>query len=89
MVSREVVLQTTQCNPSQYPQMLDEKFPHILEKIIKLWDSPDAEAYFADLLQPDGRGGGRWDRDGFPDMAWREILHLKLLYDKHHPGSES
>ena len=85
MVSREVVLQTTQCNPSQYPQMLDEKFPHILEKIIKLWDSPDAEAYFADLLQPNGRGGGRMDRDGFPEKAWQEILQLKVLHAKRPP----
>ncbi len=85
MTDRELVLQTTKCNPAQYPLMLDEKFPHILSKILSLWDSPDAEAYFNDLLQPDGRGGGRWDRDGFPDRAWQEILHLKLLHDKSHP----
>jgi len=89
MISKEVVLQTTKCSPGQYPQMLDEKFPHILEKIVALWDTPDAEAYFADLLQPDGRGGGRWDREGFPDKAWREILHLKVLYTKQHPELES
>ena len=85
MISREVILQTTKCSPDQYPQMLEEKFPHVLEKLVELWDSPDIEAYFADLLQPDGRGGGRWDREGFPEKAWREILHLKVLYTKQHP----
>ena len=57
-------------------------FPHIPEKILSLWDSPDATAYFDDLLQPAGRGGGRLDRDGFPDTVWQEILHLKLLCEK-------
>jgi hypothetical protein len=83
MIDREVVLHTLKCNPSQYPQMLDERFPHVLENVVKIWESPDAEAYFADLLQP-VRSGGRFNRDGFPDKAWKEILHLQLLYGKHH-----
>ncbi|OIR11900.1 hypothetical protein GALL_67570 [mine drainage metagenome] len=82
MISREAVMQTLKCSPYEYPRMLDERFPHVLENILKLWNSPDAEPYFADLLQPNGRGGGRMDRDGFPEQAWEEILQLKLLYDK-------
>lgn len=82
MISRETVMQTVGCLPSQYPQMLEEKFPHILNKIVKLWDSPDGEAYFTDLLQPNGRSGGRFDRDGFPERAWQEILQLSQLYRK-------
>lgn len=85
MINRNVVLHTLKCNPSQYPQTLDEKFPHVLEKVVKLWDSPDAESYFVDLLQPNGRGGGRFDRDGFPNKAWEEILQLQILYGKQHP----
>jgi hypothetical protein len=64
--------------------MLGERFPHILERVIKLWNSPEAEAYFNDLLQPNGRGGGRMDRDGFPETAWYEIFQLKMLYSKAH-----
>ncbi len=82
MISRDVVMQTLRCAPAQYPKVLEERFPHVLEKIVQLWNSPDAEPYFTDLLQPNGRGGGRLDRDGFPTNAWDEILHLKLLYDK-------
>jgi hypothetical protein len=82
MISRETVLQTLQCGPNQYPQLLSEKFPHILEKIVNLWNSPEAEPYLADLLQPNGRGGGRMDRDGFPEKAWQEIFQLKLLHAK-------
>jgi len=82
MANRESVLQILRCSPNQYPQMLEEKFPHILDKIISLWNSGDCEAYLADLLQPNGRGGGRMDRDGFPEKAWQEIFHLKQLYAK-------
>lgn len=82
MISRELVLKTLNCSPNQYPQLLEEKFPHILEKIMQLWNSSHGDAYFADLLQPNGRGGGRMDRDGFPEKAWQEIFHLKQLYEK-------
>ncbi len=82
MISREAVLQTLQCSPNQYPQMLEERFPHVLEKIVQLWNSHEAEHYMADLLQPNGRGGGRFDREGFPERAWQEIFLLKQLYHK-------
>lgn len=85
MISRETVLQTLKCSTNQYPLLIEEKFPHILEKIVQLWNSPEGEAYFVDLLQPNGRGGGRMDRDGFPDKVWEEILKLKLLYERPRP----
>lgn len=85
MVDRETVLKTLNCLPSQYPQALSEKFPHIMEKIVKLWNSPEGEAYFSDLLQPNGRGGGRFDRLGFPEKVWWEIYRLYELYMKPRP----
>ncbi len=85
MITREVVLQTLQCSPSQYPQMLEARFPHVLKKIVQLWNSREGEDYMADLLQPNGRGGGRFDRDGFPEQAWQEIFLLKQLYHKPRP----
>jgi hypothetical protein len=65
--------------------MLDARFPHVLENVIRLWNSPEVESYFVDLLQPDGRGGGRFDRDGFPTQAWQEILRLKVLHGQQRP----
>jgi hypothetical protein len=82
MVSKEVVMQTLGCAPAQYPQLLNDKFPHVLEKIVKLWNSPEGDPYLTDLLQPNGRSGGRMDRDGFPERAWQEIFQLKVLYHK-------
>ncbi len=81
MISRELVQRTTGCSSNQYPQMLEEKFPHVLEKIVQLWRSPEAEDYLADLLNPT-RSGGRFDRDGFPEKAWQEILQMKVLWEK-------
>ena len=81
MVSKEFVLQTLKCLPNQYPQLLGEKYPHILEKITQLWNSPDGEVYLADLLHPT-YSGGRFDRSGFPEKVWQEILRLNEFYKK-------
>ena len=79
MFNKEIVMETLHCLPNVYPQILEKRFPHVLNKIIELWDSPHCEAYFTDLLQPNGRGGGRLNRDGFPDEAWQEIFQLNEL----------
>jgi len=81
MVNKDKVLQTLKCFPNQYPKLLEEKFPHVLEKIVQLWNSPDGETYLADLLHPTN-SGGRLDRSGFPEKAWQEILLLNELYKK-------
>lgn len=81
MANREVVLHTLRCSPYQYPHILDERFPHVLEKVIRLWHSPELDPYIADLLHPT-RSGGRFDRRGFPDQAWNEILQLQALHGR-------
>jgi len=85
-ISRETVQQTLKCLPNQYPHTLEEKFPHVLAKIVQLWNSPDGETFFTDLLHPNC-SGGRFDRDGFPGKAWQEILRLSELYRKPRPKS--
>ena len=76
MVNRETVIQTLNCSPNQYPKMLEERFPHVLEKIVELWGTADCELYLADLLSP-SYSGGRYYRRGFPVEAWKEILLLQ------------
>jgi hypothetical protein len=85
MLHKETIMQTLKCMPNQYPHLLEQKFPHVLKKILDLWHTPHCEAYFADLLQPNGRGGGRMDRDGFPPKAWEEIFNLSQHYKKLRP----
>ena len=87
-ISRETILQTLKWSQDQYPQMLEKKFPHVLEKITKLWNSPDGAAYLTDLLQGNGRGGGRVGRDGFPEKVWQGIFQLAELYRKPYARQE-
>jgi hypothetical protein len=84
MVKKEAVLQTLKCLPNQYPQLLEEKYPHVLDKIVQLWNLPEGEVYLADLLHPN-HSGGRFDRNGFPEKVWQEILRLNELYKKPRP----
>ncbi len=86
MVTKETVLQTLKCLPNQYPAILEEKYPQVLEKIVQLWNSPDGEAYLSDLLNT-ARSGGRFDRAGFTEEVWMEILRLNVLYKKSRPNS--
>ncbi|MDO8413864.1 MAG: hypothetical protein Q7S51_08775 [Gallionellaceae bacterium] len=82
MFNRQAVLQTLKCGNDQYPTILEEKFPHVLTKILALWGTPELDVYVADLLQPNGRSGGRLDRDGFPPGAAAEIFKLGMLHRK-------
>jgi len=51
MFYKEMVMETLDCLPHIYPQILEKRFPHVLNKIIELLDSPHCETYFTDLLQ--------------------------------------
>lgn len=80
-ISREFVLHKLKCSQGHYPHLLAERFPHVLERIIKLWHSPECVDYINDLLKPNG-SGGRHQREGFPEKAWDEIYMLLLHYEK-------
>jgi len=82
MLKEEVVLQTLKCSKDQYPHLLAKQFPRVLTKIVDLWYSPEFDSFIADLLQGNGRGEGRLDRDGFPELAWQEIFKLAELHQK-------
>ncbi|MGZ8982508.1 MAG: ankyrin repeat domain-containing protein [Methylotenera sp.] len=55
----------------KYPFCLEERFDRILVKIEQLWDSPEINDYFSDLII-DKRGG----RQGFPKDVMDDILQL-------------
>lgn len=85
MITEEIVMQTLKCSKDQYPRMLLKQFPHVLEKIVAKWHSPDFSAFMADLLQTNGRSGGRLDRDGFPESVWQELYKLVELHKTARP----
>jgi len=52
-----------------------ESYPHLLEQLVHVWNSPDIDAFFNDLIH-DHRGG---TRIGFEPGAYRDILLLRSI----------
>lgn len=52
-----------------------EAYPHLLEQLVKAWNTPDINAFFAELIY-DHRGGTRL---GFDPGAFRDILLLRAI----------
>jgi ankyrin repeat protein len=69
------ILQLLDGREELYPHALEQGYPRILAKILELWNTPEADAYFNDLLI-DERG----DRQGFPLHVASEIIHLSLIH---------
>jgi len=55
-----------------YPAQLEESFDRILCRIESLWDKPEIDDYFSDLII-DRRGG----RKGFSEGVMRDIMFLR------------
>jgi len=58
----------------RYPHALEQKYARVFNKILELWDSPEIDAYFTDLLVSD-----RPDRAGFPPDVATDIVYLSTL----------
>jgi uncharacterized protein len=56
----------------EYPHSLEQQFDRILIKIEQLWDTPEIDDYFSDLII-DKRGG----RKGFPQEVLNDIVRLR------------
>jgi Tfp pilus assembly protein FimV len=52
-----------------------EAYPHLLEQLVHVWNTPDVKAFFEDLVF-DHRGG---TRIGFEPGAYRDILLLRSI----------
>jgi Tfp pilus assembly protein FimV len=52
-----------------------EAYPHLLDKLVEEWRSPDIDDFFKDLIY-DNRGGTRM---GFETGAYRDILLLRAI----------
>jgi uncharacterized protein len=68
-----------------YPNLLEEKYPRVFNKLLELWQTPHIDAYLQDLMM-DKRGG---DREGFlPDAAMEIIRLSNYLHQLHSAGKE-
>lgn len=71
-------------NEDKYPKKLEAQYPRVFGKIMQLWDEPEIDDYFMDLMV-DKRGG----RVGFPPEVAAEIMHLNLVHAAQHaPNSK-
>jgi len=62
-------------HPDRYPSRLDERYPHILERIAQLWGTSQIDDYLQDLLL-DSRGS----REGFAPEVMSDLMYLQGLH---------
>jgi len=62
--------------PEKYPRLLQRDFPHVWNRLMHLWGTPEFEPYMHDLMI-DKRGGRR----GFPLDVVAELIFLGELHD--------
>lgn len=76
----EKVLQLIKGKEIYYPYALEEQFPHMLNRIIELWDSPELGAYLEQLML-DSRDH---QRQGFPPEVATDIMRLGRINSEQH-----
>ena len=60
-----------------YPHALEKQFPRIFSQIMALWDSPEIDALFSDLMVTK-----RSDRQGFPPDVASDIIYLSMVHTR-------
>jgi ankyrin repeat protein len=66
-----------------YPHALEQQYPRVFHKLMELWDSPDIDAYFIDLMVSD-----RPDRQGFPSEVASDIVYLSMVHARQRDREE-
>jgi len=59
----------------KYPNYLEAHYPHVFQKLLELWNTPDGDLYFDELML-----SKRADRHGFPPEATAEIWALQRIH---------
>jgi len=72
---RKQLLEKLEDHADYYPIGIEQRFPHILEKLVVFWESEFLDEYLADLMVPDRIG-----RQGFPANVAREIFRLATIH---------
>lgn len=78
------LLQILNNREQNYPRALAQQYPRILGKIVDLWDTPDIEEYFTDLMV-DKRG----NRAGFPSEVASDIIYLSMVHARRQNQAEA
>lgn len=81
----ENVLKILNNNADFYPHKLEQQFPHILDKIMIMWDSSEFDSYLNKFML-DQRNLAR---QGFPPEVASEILRLSMIHSKQYGSKDS
>lgn len=73
----ETMLKFVQGRHDLYPHELEKRFQRILNRIVELWETPQMDAYFTELMI-DTRGG---TRQGFPKEVATDIYRLSRIHE--------
>lgn len=74
----EKILKVLSNKAEYYPHKLEQQFPHILDKIIIMWDSPEFDSYLNKFML-DKREHAR---QGFPPEIASELMRLSMLHSE-------
>ena len=61
----------------RYPHRLEASFPHVIERIVALWGSPELRPFMDALMLADRPG-----RQGFPPDVATEVFRLANILDE-------
>lgn len=60
-----------------YPHALEKQFPRVFGQIMALWDTPEIDALFSELMVTQ-----RSDRQGFPPDVASDIIYLSMVHTR-------
>ena len=69
---RQAVLKLLDDAAAPYPHFLEQRFPHVLQRMLALWDKPQFDTFVDSLLCPTKTTGA-----GFPEQAIIEIQSIR------------
>lgn len=64
----------------RYPHKLEADFPHVIERLVRLWGTPELRPFVDALMIADRPG-----RKGFPPDVATEIFRLAAIIDEIEP----
>jgi len=80
----EKLLRILNNRKQNYPHALEKQFPRVFSQIMSLWDTPDIDALFSELMVTK-----RSDRQGFPPDVASDIIYLSMVHSRLNGSKEA
>jgi len=73
----EKLLRILNNRKQNYPHALEKQFPRVFSQIMSMWDKPEIDALFSELMVTN-----RSDRQGFPPDVASDIIYLSMVHSR-------